>query len=29
VQQDRRIMRTIPKAPIEVNCRLAPVAATS
>jgi hypothetical protein len=30
VQQDRRIMRTMPQAPVEVNCRLAPVpAATS
>jgi hypothetical protein len=27
VQQDRRIMRTMPKAPVEVNCRLAPVGA--
>ena len=26
VQQDRRIMRTQPKAPVEVNCKLAPVA---
>src|SRR5262245_8065967 len=26
VQQDRRVMRTMPKAPVEVNCRLAPVA---
>ena len=24
-QQDRRIMRTMPKAPVEVNCRLSPV----
>ena len=29
VQQDRRIMRTMPKAPVEVNCKLQPVAATS
>ncbi len=29
VQQDRRVMRTMTNAPIEVNCRLSPVAATS
>jgi hypothetical protein len=29
VQQDRRIMRTMPKAPVEVNCKLAPVTTAS
>ena len=28
-QQDRRIMRTMPKAPVEVNCKLSPVAAAN
>ena len=27
--QDRRVMRTMPKAPIEVDCKLAPTAAQS
>ncbi len=25
VQQDRRTLRTMPKAPVEVNCKMAPV----
>jgi hypothetical protein len=29
VQQDRRIMRTMPRAPVEVNCKLSPVATAS
>lgn len=29
VQQDRRIMRTMPRAPVEVNCKLAPVTTAS
>ena len=29
VGQDRRILRSLPKAPIEVDCKLAPLAATS
>ena len=29
VSQDRRVLRTLPKAPIEVDCKLAPAAATS
>jgi hypothetical protein len=26
VQQDRRVLRSLPKAPVEVDCKLAPVA---
>jgi hypothetical protein len=29
VAQDRRVLRSLPKAPIEVDCKLAPVAAQS
>jgi hypothetical protein len=29
IQQDRRIMRTMPKAPVEVNCKLSPVTTAS
>src|SRR5512136_297488 len=29
VAQDRRIMRTLPKAPVEVDCKLAPAAPTT
>jgi hypothetical protein len=29
LNQDRRVMRTMPKAPIEVDCKLAPAAAQS
>jgi len=29
VAQERRVMRTMPKAPVEVNCKLTPLAATS
>ena len=29
VSQDRRVIRSLPKAPVEVDCKLAPLAATS
>jgi len=29
IQQDRRILRSLPKAPIEVDCKLAPMAAAT
>jgi hypothetical protein len=29
IQQDRRILRTLPKAPVEVDCKLAPLAAAT
>ncbi|MSP94429.1 MAG: carboxypeptidase regulatory-like domain-containing protein [Alphaproteobacteria bacterium] len=29
VGQDRRVLRTLPKAPVEVSCKLAPIATTS
>jgi len=29
IAQDRRTLRTMPKAPVEVNCKLSPLAATT
>ncbi len=29
IQQDRRVLRTLPKAPVEVDCKLSPVAAAT
>ncbi len=29
IAQDRRVLRSLPKAPVEVSCKLAPIAATS